>query len=468
MLNPILNSARSTLARTVELAPRTAKPLADPPPGSGLEPVLGVQRLPYLGDGLGVLADPLGAARRRHAEFGPVSWGGFMGARGVWVASPDAIGEVLTNRDKAFANGPGWGYYIGPFFTRGIMLLDFQEHLQHRRIMQEAFTRDRLQNYLVTLNDGIALGIATWRPTEDFRLYDATKQLLLDLAAEVFMGAELGPEIDQLNKAFVDTVVGGLAAVRANVPGGRWHRGLVGRKVLEDYFYAQLPAKRAEQTDDLFSVLCHAETPEGERFTDEDVVNHMIFVLMAAHDTSTITLTTMAYYMAKHPEWQDKAREQSRSLSPEISYDTLDELTVLDRIMKESLRLNSPVPGLPRQAKEDTEICGHFIPKGTYVSAISLVSHHNPDLWNNPEHFDPDRFTKERAEDKAHRYAWMPFGGGVHKCIGLYFAQMEIKIMMHNMLLNYEWTVPKDYVWKLDNSTLPVPKDRLPVRVRAL
>ena len=215
-------------------------------------------------------------------------------------------------------------------------------------------------------------------------------------------------------------------------------------------------------------MLCHAQSEDGHTFSDEDVVNHMIFVLMAAHDTSTITLTTMAYYMAKHPEWQAAAREQSRELPPEISYDTLDRFTVLDAIMKESLRLNAPVPGLPRRAVQDTEICGHFIPKGTYVSAIGMVSHHDPALWTDPERFDPDRFSPERAEDRVHRFAWMPFGGGVHKCIGLYFGQMEIKTIMHNLLLRYEWSVPDDYVWKLDNSTLPVPKDHLPVRMRPL
>src|SRR5437899_12356601 len=124
----------------------------------------------------------------------------------------------------------------------------------------------------------------------------------------------------------------------------------------------------------------------------------MIFVLMAAHDTSTITLTTMAYYLAKHPEWQDRARAQSRSLPREINYDNLDEFTALDAVMKESLRLNSPVPGLARRALEDTESNGHFVPKGTYVSAAGMVTHHNPDLWTHPERFDPDRTPPAPAE----------------------------------------------------------------------
>ena len=471
MLNPVLKSARDTLARVTELPPRTGKPLAPPPAGSDLEPVLGVQRLPYLGDSLGVLADPIGYARRRHAQFGPVSWGGFMGARGVWVMSPEAMGEVLTNKDKAFANGPGWGYYIGPFFNRGIMLLDFEEHLQHRRIMQEAFTRDRLQTYLATMNAGIARGIAAWQPTpdQDFRLYDATKQLLLDLAAEVFVGAELGPEVDQLNKAFIDTVVGGLAVIRANVAGGRWHRGLVGRKVLEEYFYGQLPGKRATRTDDLFSVLCHTETPDGERFSDADVVNHMIFVLMAAHDTSTITSTTLAYHLAKQPQWQDKLRAESQALGkPTIDYDDLDKLPLMDQAFREALRINPPVGMLVRQAVKDTSIAGKFVPAGAKVFVTPLGMHRLAEYWPEPDLFDPGRFSPERQEDRGHRNLWSPFGGGVHKCIGLYFGGMQVKAILHQMLLTHEWSVEPGYAPPMEHGTGLYPADGLPVRWQLL
>ena len=469
MLNPVLKTARSALARATELPPRSAKVLAEPPEGSGLEPVFGLQRLPYLGDSLSVLADPIGYARRRYERFGPVSWGGFVGARGVWVMSPEAMGEVLTNKDKAFANGPGWGYYLGPFFTRGIMLLDFEEHLQHRRIMQEAFTRDRLQVYLATMNDGIARGIAAWQPTQDFRLYDATKQLLLDLAAEVFVGVELGPEADQLNKAFIDTVVGGLGVIRADVPGGRWHRGLVGRKVLEDYFYAQLPAKRAERGDDLFSVLCHSETPEGERFTDEDVVNHMIFVLMAAHDTSTITSTTIAYYLAKQPEWQDKLRAEAQALGkPTIDYSDLDKLPLMDQAFREALRINPPVGMLVREAIKDTSIAGKYVPAGTKVFVTPLAMHRTADYWPDPDVFDPGRFSPERQEDRGHRYLWAPFGGGVHKCIGLFFGGMQVKAILHQMLLTHEWSVEPGYEPPMEHATGLYPADGLRVRWQPL
>ena len=139
--------------------------------------------------------------------------------------------------------------------------------------------------------------------------------------------------------------------MRKPVPGGRWRKGLRSRRVLEEFFSSAIADKRARETPDLFSVLCHAETEEGQRFTDDDVVNHMIFVLMAAHDTSTITMTQMAYHLARHPEWQQRARDESDGLPSELGYDDLGSLSILDLVMKESLRLCPPVPSQPRARK---------------------------------------------------------------------------------------------------------------------
>ncbi|BAX96212.1 cytochrome P450 [Mycobacteroides stephanolepidis] len=192
----------------------------------------------------------------------------------------------------------------------------------------------------------------------------------------------------------------------------------------------------------------------------------MIFVLFAAHDTST-TLTTMAYYLARHREWQEKARQQSMALDGEIGHDTLEQLTELDPVMRESLRLNPPVPTLAREALRDNEVDGHFVPKGAFVLVTPAAVHHNPSVWKDPYRFDPERFSPERHEDKAHRFAWIPFGAGVHKCIGLHFAQMEIKIVMHHLLRDYEWAIAPDYQWKLDPTTLGMPRDGLAVTLNA-
>ncbi len=416
--------------------------------------------------------DPFVFAEQRRKQYGDVFAMNALGTRVVTAYGAEAASEILMNKDRAFANAPAWSYFIGPFFNRGIMLLDFDEHRHHRHIMQAAFSPAKLKGYFAEMQPVIIDRVAEF-PTSDgagggrpgqVRLFEQFKELTLDVALEIFLGLELSkPEADRLNKAFIETVRAGVAFVRYPVPGGRWWKGLRSRKILEEFFYEHIAAKRAVATADLFSVLCHAESDDGHRFSDEDVVNHMIFVLMAAHDTSTITMTQMAYRMAQHPKWQAKARAQSMELGPELTYEDLGELTVLEAVMKESLRMCPPVPAQPRMAIKDTQVQGFFIPEGTMVVIPQIANHRDARRFTRPDVFDPDRFSPERAEDKSHRMAWMPFGGGVHKCIGLYFAQMEIKTILHNLLRDYEWFVPADYRIPMDYSALPVPKDRLPV-----
>ncbi|MGF6885563.1 cytochrome P450/uncharacterized protein (DUF2236 family) [Nocardia sp. GAS34] len=442
--------------------------LADPPAGSGLKPVHGLGRL-SVPDLLLYRTDPQKFVAQQRATFGDISF--MIAPTGKMVTPLTASGceTVALNRDKSFAAEPAWGFMIGRFFRRGLLLMDFEEHRYHRLVLQQAFTTAHLKDYLRQMQPMIRERVAAFPTGDGVRMLHELKKLTLDVALEIFLGLQLSPaEADRINKAFIDCVDAGLAWVRYDVPGTKWSRAVAGRTVLEEFMYRHLPAKRATRTPDLFSTLCHISTDEGHRFTDEDVVDHMIFLLMAAHDTSTITMTTMAYYLARNTEWQTRARAQSRELPAEIDYDTLPKFTVLDAIMKESLRLNAPVPGLLRQSVRDTEIDGHFIPRGTRVAVSAIVPHYDPELWTDPYRFDPDRFAPERAEDKSHKFAWMPFGGGVHKCIGLYFGQLEIKTVMHNLLLTHDWTVPQGYRWKLDYSTLPVPKDGLPVRLKKL
>jgi len=461
--------ARDGVAWLTAHAPSASRPLATPPAGSALKPVLGDYGAPVIGHGLEFLSDTVEFARRRHRKFGPVSWSGLLGIRGVWVMDPIGAAEVLTNRDKAFANGPGWGHFIGAFFRRGIMLLDGEEHLQHRRIMQQGFTRERLEVYLDIFNVGVERSIAAWTPTGEFLLYDAIKKLLLDVASELFMGQTLDSEADQLNTAFVDTVAACTAVVRADLPGSAWRRGLRGRVMLEKYFRERVPLKRQTAGDDLFSVLCHAQSEDGDVFSDDDIVNHMIFLLMAAHDTSTITAATLAYYLAKHPDWQAKLRAEARALGkPMIDYADLDRLPLLDQAFKETLRLNPPVGNMVRRTVKDTSIDGHYVPAGTYVFVLPTATHHLAEIWSEPDTFDPDRFAEPRREDKKHRYAWQPFGGGAHKCIGMFFGGMQVKALLYQLLLNYSWSVDPSYEPPLVYGTGRYPEDGLPVRLTAI
>ncbi|MDP3967970.1 MAG: cytochrome P450, partial [Nocardioides sp.] len=271
----------------------------------------------------------------------------------------------------------------------------------------------------------------------------------------------------RINTAFIHAVRAGTSIVRRPVPGTPWARGLAARAVLEDFFRTHLPAKRRDGGDDLFAQLCVAQSEDGHEFSDEDIVNHMIFLLMAAHDTSTITMSSMAYHLARHPQWQDACRAESVAAG-DVDFDGVTGLDLLDRVMKESLRLCAPVPSMPRVATRATTLGGYDIPEGTFVAVSPFTNHQLEEWWPDAQHFDPDRFADDRREDKVHKMAFHAFGGGVHKCIGMHFAGMQVRAIFHELLRTHRWSVPDDYVWPLDVAALPVPRDGLPVRLERI
>jgi cytochrome P450 len=441
-----------------------SKDLTTPP--TGLKPVAGDSGVPLLGHGVEMLRLGMNYAMKRYHTHGPISWVSAFGVKVVSASGPDATQEVLANRDKAFSQ-KGWEYFIGPFFHRGLMLLDFDEHMYHRRIMQLAFTADRLSGYMAQVGSVVRNSVSLWSARDGFPVYPALKQLTLDVATKIFMASSLGGDSDRLTRAFVDTVRAGTSLLRVPVPGGRWAAGLNGRKVLEDYFRRSLPAKRASDSDDLFAALCHARTDDGEMFSDDDVVNHMIFLMMAAHDTSTIATSALVYYLGKNPEWQDKVRAESLALGSEpLTVEALSSLPTLDLVLKETMRLVAPVPWMVRKTVKETELLGHHLPAGVFVTTLAWLNHLLPEYWTEPHLFDPLRFSEERREDKSHRFAYMPFGGGVHKCIGMHFGTYEVKAIAHELVRRFEWSIPQDYHVQWDPTALPMPRDGLPIRIR--
>ncbi|WP_370331850.1 cytochrome P450 [Mycolicibacterium hippocampi] len=458
---------QSAAASVTARYPSRDRPLASPPQSSDLKPVMGNYGFPFLGHLMSSLVDPLDFARSRYRRYGPVSWAGGVGFRIVTLLGPEALEAAWINKDKAFSSTRGWAPVIGPFFHRGIMLLDFEEHRDHRRIMQQAFTRTALDGYLALMRPGIARTVTSWPSAQRFPFYPSVKHLLLEQAAEVFVGAQLGHESDQLSADFHDTVCGGQAILRADIPGGVWARGLRARERLERYFAAQLPSRRAGDGADLFSMLCRSRSDDGQRFSDADVVNHMIFLLMAAHDTSAIAISMLVYELGRNTRWQNVLREEAMS-SGAGDLEPTDASThpLLDAAFKEILRMYAPAGTLFRQAIEDTEVAGHYIPRKSQVAINVYASMRLSDWWPDPDRFDPGRFLDGADAALVHRYAFAPFGGGVHKCIGQQFADMNVKVIMHQLLRHFDWSVPGGYRPRLTWGTGPTPADGLPITLR--
>jgi cytochrome P450 len=443
-----------------------------PPKRNALTHIPGDEGWPLIGKTLAVLADPKGHVERTAARYGLVYRSRMFGETSVSLLGPDANELVLFDQAKIFSSTHGWGHILGLLFPRGLMLLDFEEHRLHRRALSVAFKSGPMKSYLAELDTGIAARVAQWKAQPGPMLfYPAMKQLTLDLAATSFLGAGIGPEVDEITRAFVDMVAASVAPIRKPLPGTQMARGVKGRQRIIAYFSRQIPIRRAKGGEDLFSQLCRATHEDGALLSTQDIVDHMSFLMMAAHDTLTSSLTSFVGELAANPQWQQKLRDEVGTLgtAPDqpTTFDNLEAMPLSEMAFKEALRLKPPVPSMPRRAVRDFTFKGYAIPAGTLIGVNPLFTHHMPEIWPAPDTFDPTRFTDE-AQRGRHRFAWVPYGGGAHMCLGLHFANMQAKCFARHFLQNIEVSLEPGYKPDWQMWPIPKPRDGLRVQIRSL
>lgn len=424
--------------------------------------------LPLIGQTFRFIPEPFRVLDDIYKEYGPVSKVSLTFQKMVIALGPEYIQELMLDRDQLYSPRMGYDGPLGDFFAGGLLVRDFAEHKVHRRIMQTAFKTPAMRQYVDAMHPIIDQGLAQWGGQRDFHFYPNIKTLLLDIGAKVFLGLDLkGPETRHLNQAFLDMMAGTLALIRRDWPGLLYRRGMNGRRALERFFIDLVPRKRQGSGTDMASYFAKETTAEGELFPDDVVAYHLIFLLLAAHDTTTSALTMASYYLAQHQQWQDRLREEALALGKrELDYDDLgDRLPDSERAFHEIMRLHPPVPQYMRRTVRETQLGGYAIPAHTLVQVSPLYVHRMPEWWTDPHQFDPDRFAPGREEHKQHPFQWAPFGGGAHKCIGMHFADMLFKTVMTALLTRYRLRFKDGYSFpaRIQHFPFAKPMDELPL-----
>lgn len=442
------------------------------PDNEVLEHLPGDYGLPLIGHSLHASTNLLGFLVTNADKYGLLFRTQLGRQRSVVALGADINQQVLLDREQDFSSQKGYEYSMSPFFGGGLMLRDFDEHRMHRRIMQTAFKVDALKSYVDIMNEKLAEHLASWQKQDNFIFYDSIKPALLEVAAEIFLGVgKEDPILPDLNRAFLDAVSGMSSLVHVNLPGFRYHTGIKGRQYLHNYFHKLLPKKRKCKPEDMFAYFAQELDENGKQFEDKDVVEHIHFLTMAAHDTTTSALSNCVAALVTYPEWQQKLRKESKALGKAIlDYDDLDKLESMQLFMYEVLRLHGPVPLSLRRTTKDVRMGDHNVPAHTVISVAPCFTHHMSEWWDEPRKFDPERFNEKRSEQKRHSFSYIPFGGGAHKCIGMHFAMMQIRCFLHQLLLRYEIELPANYKMPIqfEDVPFPHPKDGLPLILKPL
>ena len=423
---------------------------------------------PFVGHTLDLLRDPIGLHARCARELGAVYKIKLLGQWRVAFGGLDAMDLIYGDPDKCLSSHHGWDMLHG-LFPGGLMLRDFADHRKHRRIMQAAFRKPVMDAYRARMDALIPDLIDRWPQNRRFAFYPAIKELTLRVGTAIFMG--LDPEdarVGRLNRAFIDEVRGGVGVIRKPLPFTRLRRGLRARRFLLDTFREMIPERRRNPGADFFSQICVAQDENGAVWSDAEILDHFNFLMMAAHDTTASSLATTIWALASHTDWQDRITAEIDAL-PEGPVDdaTLAAMPLTERVFREALRLVPPVPFIPRRTVKSFDWRGYHIPEGTWVSCLPAMVQLSPEIWTDPQEFDPDRFSPNRAEGSGNKHSWSPFGGGAHKCIGMHFATMEVKMFLIHLLRRYrvELATGRPVTWQ--HLPIPRPKGGLPLRLVA-
>jgi len=360
----------------------------------------------------------------------------FFGVEYVKSHGPEMAELIFKNSHDAVGCAPGWESLLTDFFPGGLLLKDGKHHLVHRRIMQHAFNKTAMLGYFDKIQRWAIETVGALPENQSIDFYPFIKEKTLDLALSMFLGVNNKTDLGRdIAIAFSDTVAGTLALVRKPILNNKYHRGVKGRETLITAFAELVKQRRIDPGDDLVSFLCQAEDEDGTAFTDEQIVNHLIFTMMAAHDTTASSLSSLLYHVTLNPKWLE-AMQQEGARYDTLNYELLPELIKTENVFKETLRISPPLISMPRIFSKDVELNGYSIPANTMTGVNIFDCHHDTRYWHNPDEFDPTRF--ERKEDKQHQFQYIPFGGGVHKCIGMHLAQMEAKIFLHTLVTRFD------------------------------
>jgi cytochrome P450 len=381
------------------------------------------------------------------------------------LIGPDANQLVTRDEARIFSSVLAYEPFMKDFFPGTLGVKDFEDHARHRRILQSAFRHKSLVNYLSLLHPLISQQVNSLPEGEVFLFFPKIKDFLLEQAAQIFMGQSLNERARVLGKEFIALVAGSSAIFRVNLPLTTFRRGLIAKQHLWTFLAEQLPVRRETLSADLFSHVAHAESELGERFTDSEVIGHMLGLMSAAHDTTASAMTSMVQALARYQDVQERMRKEllaTNDIQPD--FDGLKNYNFSANVFRETLRLWGPSHTLPRVSLKSFEFMGHEIPAQTMVFLSPSYTHRLKEFWTSPESFDPDRFAEPREEQKSHRYLFMPFGGGAHSCLGSLLAEIQVKVFFWHLLRRFRIIGPTSNLeYKLKYAPMPIPKDGLKI-----
>jgi cytochrome P450 family 135 len=390
-------------------------------------------RLPRLVQAARLTAEPYAWMTKRRERYGDIFSSSFpFFGRIVYVTDPELVKQVFSGPAEVFHAGEANATVLGDALgDNSLLTLDEARHLSQRKLLLPPFHGQAVRRYAEVMADVAARHVEEWPLGEPFALRPRMQAITLDVILRAVFGVREGERMDLFREripplgelstpldwfSFMQRDLGGLS------PAARFRKA---QARVDELIYAEIADRRAAldgdgdgARDDVLSLLLAARHEDGSPMTDVELRDELVTLLMAGHETTATGLSWAFERLLRN------APVLERLLG------SLDDDEYLDAVVKETLRVRPVVADVARVLKQPIVLAGYPLPAGTLVLAGITAVHMRPDLYPEPHEFRPERFLDGGAES----YSWIPFGGGVRRCIGASFAQVEMRVVLREVL----------------------------------
>ena len=386
----------------------------------------------------------------------------------VFFTDPGAIRQIFTGDPDQFRCGKANAVFEMFFGPNSLLLLDGARHRRERRLLMPPFHGERMRLYGEMMCEIADRSIDAWPVDTSFPIYARLQDITLEIMLRVVFGVADESRLFRLRAAVVEAL--GLFDVGNPLrPIKAWWRFGRVRRAIHELLHDEVRRRRAarpEDRTDIMSMLVTARDEDGLPMSDEEVRDEMFTMLVAGHETTATLMAWVIHRLLEHPDALAAARAEVASVVGNVPHlpppdaDQIARLCYLDAAIKETARLHPVVPIVVRQLETDHTVGSAALPAGCIAAPCIYLVHRRPDLWPEPNSFDPHRFVGRRTDP----YTFFPFGGGVRHCLGAAFATYEMKIVLARVLSRMNLRPDPDYAVRVVRRGLALgPSSGLPV-----
>ncbi|WP_414588679.1 cytochrome P450 [Scytonema sp. PCC 10023] len=382
--------------------------------------------------------------QRRQQRYGQIFKTHLFGHPTIFMLGAEASRFLFANEKRYFSDGIANGVPLPTKVLMGKASLAMQtgsEHQRQRKLLSQAFQTRALAGYVSTMEEITRNYLHKWERMGHFNWYSELRKYTLDVACKLLVGTEAAADSDF--GEWYDVWAKGLLSIPVPLPWTKFGRALHCRHRLLARIEEIILERQQQPTtgQDVLGLMLQARDEDGNSLSLQELKEQLLTLLFAGHDTLSSALSSLCLMLAQHLEVKEAVRTEQQQLGVEepLTLEHFKQMTYLEMVLKEVLRVIPPTSGSPRAVIKPCEFNGYLIPQGWKVYYNPSATHQDSRIYIQPKSFDPERFTPHHAEDKQKPMSYIPFGGGVRECVGREFAKLEMKLFATLSVREYEW-----------------------------